>query len=268
MAETDSIALNTENQDIWDTNAEFWNERMGDDGNQFHLNIVRPAADRLLGIQNGEMVLDVACGNGLFSRHLADQGACVIACDFSRKLLELAAKRSVSYIGQIEYRYIDATDVDQIRSLGLRRFDAAVCNMGLMDMASIDPLLKGLAQVLRPGGRFVFTLMHPCFNNPSCRLGAEEEDREGELLTTYYVRTSRYLNQAPAKGLAILGQPRPQYYFTRTLSQLLNTCFAAGYVVDGLEEPPIPPECQPKRALDWFNFPEFPPVLAVRVRLP
>jgi SAM-dependent methyltransferase len=33
-----------------------------------------------------------------------------------------------------------------------------------MDMAQIDPLFRALARLVRPGGRFVFVLCHPCFN--------------------------------------------------------------------------------------------------------
>ena len=267
MAGSDDIGLTPVSMEIWDANAEYWDTRMDMEGNQFHLQLVRPAADRLLAVENGELVLDMACGNGLYARHLADMGACVLACDFSRKLLELAAKRSKEYIGKIEYRFADATDEEQLLSLGTQRFDAAVCNMALMDIASIDPLMRAMAKLLRPGGRFVFSLMHPCFNNPSTRLGVEEEDRDGNMVTTYYLRSSRYLHPTPAKGLAILGQPEPQYYFPRSLSQIFSACFKAGFVVDGLEEPEIPEDGVSRRPLDWFNFKEFPPVLVVRARL-
>jgi ubiquinone/menaquinone biosynthesis C-methylase UbiE len=55
--------LNRESQSIWDKNARFWDERMGE-GNQFQRQLIGPVTDRLLGIKDGESVLDIACGNG------------------------------------------------------------------------------------------------------------------------------------------------------------------------------------------------------------
>ncbi len=258
--------LNRETQSIWDENAAFWDEKMGE-GSQFQRLLVGPATERLLSLRPGESVLEVACGNGVFARRLAELGAQVLACDFSARLLELARARASRHSERIEYRLVDATDEGQLLALGERRFDAAVCNMALMDMAAIDPLLRALARLLKPGGRFVFTLLHPCFNHSASRLTVEEEDRDGELVNTYAVKVVRYLNIPPTKGLAIVGQPRPHYYFHRPLSALFNACFAAGFALDGIEEPGFDAEAQSERPLSWANFREIPPVLAARMRL-
>ena len=67
--------LNAESAAIWDANAANWATRMGDDGNAFHRPLVAPAAKRLLGVQAGQLILDVACGNSVFARRLARLGA-------------------------------------------------------------------------------------------------------------------------------------------------------------------------------------------------
>src|SRR6266581_4083405 len=77
---------------LWDRKAAFWDERMGD-GNDFQLLLVAPATERLLQLRPGELVLDVACGNGVFSRRLADLGAEVVAVDFSAPFVEAARAR-------------------------------------------------------------------------------------------------------------------------------------------------------------------------------
>ena len=55
----------------WETNAGFWDQRMGDESNVFHRQLVRPNTEALLNIQPGDFVLDAACGNGNFSERLA-----------------------------------------------------------------------------------------------------------------------------------------------------------------------------------------------------
>ena len=75
METEDSVrALNEESRAIWDTNAAFWDDYMGDAGNDFHRELVAPAAARLLALQPGETVLEIACGAGLFARQMAQAG--------------------------------------------------------------------------------------------------------------------------------------------------------------------------------------------------
>ncbi len=262
----DLATLNQETQDVWDQNALFWDNAMGD-GNQFQRVLVGPSSERLLHVQPGEEVLEIACGNGVFSRRLAQLGARVVASDFSQKMLEQARKRVTEHSDRIDYRLIDATNADQLLALGERRFDAAVCNMAMMDMAEIDPMLFALSRILKSGGRFVFSICHPCFNSGS-KITLEEEDRGGEILEVYAIKVSKYLGLAPEKGLAIIGQPVPQYYFNRPLHVLFNACFRVGFVMDGIEEPAFSPQDTGTRWFSWANLKEIPPVLVARLLLP
>jgi 2-polyprenyl-3-methyl-5-hydroxy-6-metoxy-1,4-benzoquinol methylase len=257
---------NREAQAIWNRNAAFWDKKMGE-GNLSQRLVTGPASMRLLGLKPGEFILEIACGNGVFTRQMAQLGACVLAIDFSEELLARARARSTGFTDRIEYRLVDATDEAQLLALGKGRFDAAVCSMALMDMATIEPLLSALGQLMKPGGRFVFSVTHPCFNTTGTKLMAVEEERDGELITTCSVIVSKYLGLGTTKGIAIAGQPMPQYYFNRPLSELFNTCFRAGFVLDGLEEPVFGEGAEPSRPLSWVNFKEIPHALIARLRL-
>lgn len=258
--------LGDEAREIWNHNATWWDEAIGE-GDLFQRELVIPAVERLLKVRHGEEVLDIACGNGLFARRLAAVGARVVACDFSEVFLERAQARTVENKDLIEYRLVDATDKQQLLSLGANRFDAALCNMALMDMAAIDPLMSALRDSLKPGGRFVFSLLHPCFNNAGTRLSIEQEDRDGELVITKAVKLTRYLTLSPTRGVGIPGQPKPQVYFERPLSVLFNAGFREGFVLDGLEEPGFGEDLEAGSPLSWTNFRDIPPVLAARMRL-
>jgi SAM-dependent methyltransferase len=259
--------LNRQASGIWDHNAAFWDDYFKE-GNDFHHLLISPAVERLLELQPGEAVLDVACGNGALARRLADLGGQVTACDVSAVFLERARARSVEYSGRISYLQVDATDEEQLLELGENRFAAATCTMALMDMAQIDPLFRALARLVRPGGRFVFVLCHPCFNQGGAFKTLEEADRDGQLVVTRAIRIERYLTPFHSLGLGIIGQPEAQFYFHRPLSLLLNAAFRAGWCVDGLEEPNFPSELEGRRPFSWENYQEFPPVLAVRCRRP
>jgi 2-polyprenyl-3-methyl-5-hydroxy-6-metoxy-1,4-benzoquinol methylase len=260
-------ALNDQTREIWNRKAPFWDDVFGDQGNAFHQAVVAPATERLLDIQSGERVLDIACGNGAFSRRLAELGAQVVAVDFSETFLERARARTTERADQIEYQLLDATNEAQLLTLGERQFDAAVCTMALMDMAAIEPLLAALGRLLKPGGRFVFSVLHPCFHSTGCTMVAERTERGGEMKTVYSVKVSRYIQPWAEKGVAIAGEPIAHYLFQRPLSVLFNACFRAGFVLDGLEEPIDPSEPPAIPSFSWAHCKEIPPVLEARMRL-
>lgn len=254
-----------ETQEIWNQNAAFWDSIIGDAGNRFHQTIVEPATLDLLALKASESVLELACGNGAFARTMARLGVHVVASDFSAGLLDRARERTSD--DAVAYTLIDATKHEQLVALGERRFDAAVCNMGLMDMPVIEPLFSALGRLLKPGGRFVCSVQHPCFNSNGATKLVELEDRNGELVTTYAIKVSRYLTPWTERGIGIVGQPTPHYLFHRPIGLLLNAGFRAGLVLDGLHEPPDPAVPNESKWSAWANYAEMPPALVMRFRL-
>lgn len=267
MSEREFQALNQEVRDVWNANADFWNERMGE-GNSFHKHLIEPAQLRLLGLRPGELVLETACGNGQFTRKMAQLGARVVASDVSERMIENARARTTEYADRIQYSVLDATDADALLALGRRRFDAAVCTMAMMDMASIEPMVFAFGQVLKSGGRFVFSVTHPAFNSTNGLTRVVElEERNGEIIERRSIKVFEYITPNVYKGLAMIGQPVPQNYFHRPISVLFNTCFKEGFALDGIEEPvfDLPPRSD--RPFAQENFTEIPWALVARMRL-
>ncbi len=197
----------------WETNAEFWDSYMGNNSNRFHREVVKPRVTELLAIAPGDRVLEVACGNGNFAAGMAAAGARVTAVDYSPRMIELARRRHPT--DGVDFRVTDATDEDQLMALAeMGPFDKAVSNMAVMDMTDIAPLFRCVAQMLKPGGCFVFATQHPCF----------------------VTLTDRYLTPHAYMGEGIAGQPVEQCYYHRSLQDILNLCFRSGFVVDGCYE--------------------------------
>jgi len=254
-------------REAWDANAEVWDARMGDEGNDFFNVLCWPAISSFLDARPGQHILDIACGNGLTSRRLAFLGANVTAFDFSNELIRLASARP-NRDSRIIYHIIDATDESALLALGDHSFDSALCNMALFDMADLEPLFRALPKLLKPNGVFVFSLTHPAFNNASTVHVLEEVDDEGEIKTIYSVKTSRYMTPYHAKGLALRNQPKPQIYFERPLQYYLNLGFQNGFVLDAFSERAFPPEHPQDSPLGWGGkFSEIPPALVARLRL-
>lgn len=252
--------LNEESKSRWNENAGFWDDYMGDESNQFHREIIRPHTEKLMDIKAGQSILDIACGNGNFSRRLAEKGAYVVAIDYSFSMIERAKLRSGLH--HIDYKVMDATNFDSLMTLGNERFDSVVANMALMDIADIRPLMKALSFLLKDNGIFIFSITHPCFQSPNMRKVYEVEDMNGSLQSKNSIQIFNYLTSQPYKAIGIKGQPTPHYMFHRPLSYYLNLAFQHHLVLDGIEEPSFKKEIEANR----FEWNEIPPAVILRFR--
>ncbi len=107
---------------------------------------------RLLGLQSGERVLDVAAGTGAFALLAAKQGARVLATDFAPLMIrQLDAKAAGMGIKGMESRVMDGQKLD----LPDASFDAAASVFGLIFFPDRVQGLREMRRILRPGGRAV-----------------------------------------------------------------------------------------------------------------
>ncbi len=122
---------------------------------------------KAVGPVRGLRLIDVACGDGFYSRQLRDAGADVVGVDVSKEMIRLAREREVRERKGIRYEVCDAADLVRFAErAGLQRFDIAVAQW-LLDYAdtrdTLRRMCRSLARVVRPGGRFVH--LGGCFDS-------------------------------------------------------------------------------------------------------
>ena len=254
--------MNEEIRNIWNANAEFWDNKMGE-GNTFHKMLIEPTQLKLLNIKAGDRILDIACGNGQFTRKMAELGANVTAIDFADRFIAIAKSKG-RY--DIEYHVMDATCETDLEKLGSNNFDAIVCTMALMDMDSIEVLINHSPKMLKRNGIFVFSILHPCFNSGINVLVREQDDLGGEVKSKYYVKMRDYLIEKSSLGVGMRGQPKPQYYFHRPVSTILRYFFESGFVLEAYEEPSFADIENPDSIYDNV-FKYIPPALVCKLRI-
>jgi hypothetical protein len=121
--------------------------------------------------------------------------------------------------------------------------------------------------LLQPDGRFVMATAHPAFNSTNPVMSMEQADQNGKFVITRAFKIVAYLEIPPAKAVGARNEPAPHNFYHRPLHQLLGEAFAAGLLLDGLEEPAFSEDhANPARPLVWDNFQQFPPVMAARFR--
>ena len=224
-----------ESKKRWEVNAEFWDRRMGDDGNLHTIDLVFPDTENYLNVIENEKILDIACGNGSFSRHLAKMGCKVTAFDYSENMINSAINRSRDL--SITYKVMDATSYDDLISLGKNSFDKAVCNMAIHDISDIEPMFCAVYDLLKTGGVFVFSVIHLCFKtSKSQRVIEITESKEG-YLNIEAVKIYKYSTPESYEGVAIIGIPTEHIYYHRPISQLARTAVASGFSIWGISEP-------------------------------
>ncbi len=188
------------------------------------------------------------------ARRLWRAGAHVVGADGSAEFLNRATRRPGGE--SIEWALVDALDDEAIGALGT--FDAVVCTMVLMDLPDIAPLFRGVRRLLS-AGPLVVVSAHPSFNHPDTSFWTEAgEDESGQAWSRLGVRLSAYTTPYRQPVFGIPGQKVAQWYFHRSMQQLLTPAFGAGFVVDALLEPTFPVGTTSR-----FG-PELPPVLALR----
>jgi ubiquinone/menaquinone biosynthesis C-methylase UbiE len=182
---------------------------------------------------NGARVCDIACGEGYLSRFLGQLGPQeVIGIDVSAALIDAARQRSNG--ANLSYRVDDA---QQLQTFSDASVDIVVSQLAIMDIPDHRALFRSVRRVLKVGGVFVFSLLHPCFETP---FQAPDEspflvDESGNPIA-YVVR--RYAEEGfwQSGGTGVRGHMGAYH---RTLSTLLNDLLAAGFLLEKLDEPVV-----------------------------
>ncbi|GIF96338.1 class I SAM-dependent methyltransferase [Catellatospora citrea] len=219
-------------------------ETMEQDGDFAKRHLVNPVLLRMLGDVRGRRVLDAGSGNGYLSRMLAERGAQVVGVEPGQALFDFAVEKETEQPRGIRYVQADLCDLPDLGS-----FDAVVASMVLPAIPDWAPAMRACVSALAPGGLFVFTVNHPCFEQlwPSWR-------EHGEY------RTRRYLAEYEIEGPHGVD-------FHRPLSTYLNELAGLGCRLREIAEPGLDPavaEVGPEGIDAYVHLPNFLLVAAER----
>lgn len=220
----------------WEKSADWYDRIIGERGSELYREVVIPRALDLLQPQRGERILDIGCGQGVFSRAISDgSGALVTGIDASRTLIQKAR----TYQGRTPIRYFDRDAADLG---GLGDFDAASAILCLQNLEHLDKVCSAAAAVLKPGGRMLWVLNHPAFRIPRQSSWGFEEERKIQ-----YRRVDAYSSTLSIPIVMHPGKADSESTVSvhRSLDSLMAPGFAAGLTLAGLQEWHSHKESQP-----------------------
>jgi SAM-dependent methyltransferase len=170
-----------------------------------------------------------------------------VGVDISTAMLGKASELEQRERLGIEYLHADVADPDLLAG---ESFDAVVCSFGLSDIDDLDATMTNVRRLLRPGGIFVFAILHPCFPGAEGVSGAWPSD-------------GSYHDERWWQADGSLSTLRRQVGANhRTLATYFNTLLRHGFQLDETAEPRPTPE----RSGDRPDLSRLPTFLVVRCR--
>ena len=163
----------------WNTFAKKYDALVGETGDVYHRTYINPVILKLAGDIKNKKVLDLACGQGYFSRILAKKGAKVTGIDITKNLLEMAEGKEEKEPLGIKYYRLDSGNLKRIKN---NSFDIIISTMAFHDIKNIKATIKECSRVLKLNGRIIFSTLHPFRSIANMAKG-----RDG-----YYLKLEKY----------------------------------------------------------------------------
>ena len=216
----------------WDKAASKWWGRYDEFGDPNRRYIIDPAIRQILGTVKSKHILDAGCGNGYLSRLLARQGARMVGVDTSEEAIRMAKTAESNEPQDIEYHVASLCDLS---AFGNNTFDVIVSNIVLNDLQDLDKAIAELHRVLKPGGKLVFSIMHPCFPSPPVHGWVRTPLDSDRAEDWHYWKVDQYYEQNIETWQ--LGDLPRLYYFHRPFSLYMKKLIENGFVLTDFEEP-------------------------------
>ena len=211
-------------QEEWEELAPHWIDHMRNTPNATREVQLDPPILKLCADIEGKEVVDLGCGEGRFSRKLAERGASrVLGLDRSTKMI--AAARELAGDGE-EYLVADVEDLSFLHD---DSFDLAVSYLNQCDLPDFKSNTREVFRILKPGGRFIVANLHPMRS----ATGLWCKDENGRKL---HVTVDRYFDETK-RHWTIMDVPLTNFH--RTLETYLNGYLDVGFGLDRLLEPSV-----------------------------
>jgi ubiquinone/menaquinone biosynthesis C-methylase UbiE len=241
----------------WGKVATWYHDTVEEKGS-YQKDLILPNLLRLMDIKAGETILDLACGEGFFSRRFAKLGAKVIASDIAPELIAIAKKNGNDKTmdkGDIRQHLIEfqVAPADNLNFIKDGTMDKAVIVLAIQNIENVKGTFEEVKRVLKPGGRLFIVVNHPAFRVPKESSWGWDPEQippgsavlplgKGEAIQ--YRRIDRYLSESRVKidmapGISSFAGAQDDRFtvtFHRPLQFYFKQIGKAGFGVTNMEE--------------------------------
>ncbi len=219
----------------WGKVADWYNKHLEHGDDTYHSKVIFPNVERILGDVTSVKILDMACGQGIFSEKLRDKGAFVTGVDLGKELIKIAEEKSKTIKEKGSHKVVyHVASADDLFMLKDNSFDIVVCILALQNIENLQKTVTEASRVLTSSGKFVLVLNHPSFRNPRKTMwGFNEED------DTQYRRVDEYMSESHIKIDMTPGSAQDKKFttsFHRPLQVYVKALSKSGFAITRLEE--------------------------------
>ena len=179
---------------------------------------------KLFGDLKGKKLLDLGCGGGQTSVFFAKKGATVTGIDFSQKQIDFA--KELAEEEKLKISFLQG----KIENLSVFKgctYDLINSSHAIHYVRNLQECFDEAFRVLKPGGKFVFSVSHP--------LNHITETKDGCLIIkrSYFQKGKYEWNwEYPKKGMKY-----HMYLYTRKVSDYFAALKKSGFIIEDLLEP-------------------------------
>lgn len=208
-------------------------------------NKLNPEERELLGDVRGKTVLHLQCNSGQDTLSIAQLGGIVTGVDISDEAIEFARKLSAGSGIPGAFHRADVYDWLDEAAARDERWDIVFCSYGaIIWLGDLDRWAKGVAALLKPGGRFVTAEFHPVemmfetdysHRYPYSTHGTSITWEDG--ISDYVAAFGPSITPSGWQdGVQDFENPHPAHEFAWGLGEIVTALLNAGLVIESLTE--------------------------------
>lgn len=182
--------------------------------------IEKPIILEMLGDVQGQHVLDLGCGDGVFGANLLQAGCkSYTGIEISKNMLAVASQTVQHPASQLILSRIEDWEYPA------NQFDLVTSRLALHYIADLSAIFAKVKYTLTTKGRFIFSIVHPIIT-ASDKSRANDGLRQDWIVDNYFARGTRQV--------FMRGEYLEQYH--RTIEDIFQTLQNTGFVVEQLRE--------------------------------
>ncbi|MDO8442907.1 MAG: class I SAM-dependent methyltransferase [bacterium] len=224
--------MNKDNKTSWGKVAGWYSDLLEKEEGTYQKDLILPNLIRLMDIKRGDVVLDLACGQGFFSREFLKAGAKVMGVDVARELIHLASEITKKEMPDAKAEFI-TSPADDLSFIKEKSIDKIVIVLAIQNIENVAGVFKECQRVLKPSGKLFLVLNHPAFRIPK-----QSSWQWDEKTNDQYRRIDQYLSESKIEIQMHPGDKPEEktISFHRPLQYYFKFLGKNGFAVDRLEE--------------------------------